>query len=720
MDFHPTQVTGDGSGADAEEEVWEAMKNALGTEHAGVAYYRYPVVDKAGGQFDREPDIVLLQEDCGLLVIEVKGYQIQHIERIEGQTWHLTGISQDYATPYSQARDQGFFIRSWFQREPDLRKDGRVVIPANFTVALPNITRDEWEDAGFADIPASPRVITADDLSPQSLREHLLEEPGDTEDVTPEAIETAAAVLSGVQVISGERTPPPPDPTTKGELYETLLSGLKRFDQSQETIGAEIPPGPQRIRGIAGSGKTILMAKRAAHLHAKDPDADVALTYFTKSLNEEITDLTRHFHYQMTGADPDMDSLQVIHGWGGETVGEGIYFNVAQASGVEPLTVRDTQQIRGGPIETLEECCRRLVQNNDIEAIYDAILIDEGQDFGKWFYRMCYDALREPEEGQRRLYWAYDEAQTLGDLDVPTAREVFGEDDDGDPVVDLSGSYSNGIQKSRIMRRSYRSPREIIMLAHAFGMGIQRDDGPLDAAITNQDTWQAIGYEVDGDFVSDNDTRLWRPDEYSPHPLQNETEAKPAIRFEGFEDQDSEIEFVVDQIRRDLEERALDPRDIMVVPLRDPGSATEQLGSDIADALRERNIKPNLVWETEGGVFKQSGKVTISQVTRAKGNEAAQVYVVGAEWVEDDTSFIQLFARRNRAFVSLTRARGWCTVTSREGTPVAEELDDLVDEIAGEQEFTFPGEYITGSSDDSPEDHSLDDFNLLSSDDWDG
>ena len=255
------------------------------------------------------------------------------------------------------------------------------------------------------------------------------------------------------------------------------------------------------------------------------------------------------------------------------------------------------------------------------------------------------------------------------------------------------------------------------MLAHAFGMGIQRNDGPLDAAVTNQDTWRAIGYEVDGDFVSNDDTTLWRPDEYSPHPLQNKTEAKPTIRFEGFEDRDAEIEFVVEQIRRDVNERDLDPRDIMIVPLRDPGSATERLGRDIADALREHDIEPNLVWETEGGVFKQSGEVTISQVTRAKGNEAAQVYVVGAEWVEDNTSFIPLFARRNRAFVSLTRARGWCTVTGRDGTAVAEELDDLVDKIAGEQEFTFPGEYITGSSDDTSEDHSLDDFNLLSGED---
>jgi len=55
-------------------------------------------------------------------------------------------------------------------------------------------------------------------------------------------------------------------------------------------------------------------------------------------------------------------------------------------------------------------------------------------------------------------------------------------------------------------------------------------------------------------------------------------------------------------------------------------------------------------------------------------------------------------------------------VTGIEGTAVAEELKDLIDEITAEQEFTFPGEHITASSHDSPENHSLDDFGLLSGD----
>jgi superfamily I DNA and RNA helicase len=66
----------------------------------------------------------------------------------------------------------------------------------------------------------------------------------------------------------------------------------------------------------------------------------------------------------------------------------------------------------------LEAACGVLLEDAEIPSLYDAILIDEGQDFGPNFYRACRRALRDPDEGSRKLIWAYDEAQTLGDLDI--------------------------------------------------------------------------------------------------------------------------------------------------------------------------------------------------------------------------------------------------------------------------------------------------------------
>lgn len=716
MDFHPTQVAGSGRGGDAEKEVWEALKNAIRTEDSGVAYYRYPLIDKAGDRFDKEPDILLLHEEVGLIVIEVKGYRIHHIDRIEGQTWHLQGTRQDYSTPYAQAREQAFFVRGWFDREPELRDDrGRCKIPVNFTVALPNITREEWEGEGLHETPSTPRVLTSDELSPQSFQAHLRNEPGDVEAVGLDEIEAASAVLSGSTVISGDRSPPPPDPTTKGELYEKLTKSLQRFDKTQASIGAEIPPGPQRIRGIAGSGKTLLIAKKAAHIHAKRPEADIVLTHFTKSLKDELQSLVEKFHYQMTESEPNWDKLQLMHGWGGEDVGDGVYYTIASQTDVEPKNAWSARNLvdgeRDGPMNRLEAACHELVQEAEIPKIYDAILIDEGQDFAQWFYRMCYEALRENGQGQRQLIWAFDEAQTLADLGVATAKDVFGEDEAGAPRVDLSGSYRNGIQKSRIMRQSYRSPREVLLLAHAFGMGFQRRDGALEAAITNQEDWENIGYEVRGDFVDDDDATLTRPGEFSPHPLQHEADAKPAVRFEGVDNRESEWAYIAEQIGRDIQEQDLAPDDILVIPLGLPDLGREA-GEELADRLEAEGIAANLTWKGDDEVFREDGKVTISRVHPAKGNEAAMVYLTHAEQVENDNHYAPLFARRNQAFVGITRARGWCTITGIEDDVVSEEITTLIDEIAGKQEVTFPSENMDGDAGTDASQRDLADFGL--------
>jgi superfamily I DNA and RNA helicase len=76
-----------------------------------------------------------------------------------------------------------------------------------------------------------------------------------------------------------------------------------------------------------------------------------------------------------------------------------------------------------------------------IEPMFDAILIDEGQDLvaeddlkyqdKQAIYWLAYQSLRpadseQPE--QKRLIWAYDEAQSLDSLKIPTTSELFGID----------------------------------------------------------------------------------------------------------------------------------------------------------------------------------------------------------------------------------------------------------------------------------------------------
>lgn len=80
----------------------------------------------------------------------------------------------------------------------------------------------------------------------------------------------------------------PIEVSSRKDVLDKIERRLYELDTQQEQLGKQIPPGPQRIRGIAGSGKTVILAQRAAHLHLKHPEWDIAFIFFTRSLYEQI------------------------------------------------------------------------------------------------------------------------------------------------------------------------------------------------------------------------------------------------------------------------------------------------------------------------------------------------------------------------------------------------------------------------------------------------
>lgn len=681
MKFVAAEYEDTGSGVEAELEVWDRLKRCFTPDDVGVCYYRFPIVDEHSAELDREADFVLLHQRYGLVVLECKGYTIDQIESIEGARWNLSGTSQEAAAPYSQARDHGFRIRSPMMREPSLVDErGNCHIVMTPLVALPNVSRDEWEASGFSDLPSAPRVILRDDLSRVALRNVFESLPVD-DSLTMEQYADARAVLGGGQAISGERGPVLTDEDTKAGLYETVQKGLQRFDERQEEIGIQIPDGPQQIRGIAGSGKTALLARKAAAMHAKHPDWKIAVTFNTRSLYQTIRDSIRRFYADFGGEEPDWNRLEVLHGWGGKSE-HGMYYKISQSAGQTPRTVGTAKDEFGerGPGKLLEACCQELVDEAPIQEEYDAILIDEAQDMEPAFYQMCYEALKPP----KRLIWAYDEAQNLTSLSAPSPKNVFGSDDDGTPMVDLRGIYPGGIQKSQIMRKSYRTPRSALMLAHVFGMGLTSSRGPVQA-ITTQEGWEDIGYEIpEGDFRRIGEpVSIRRPDTNSPHPLADRPEATPFVTFDSFDRRSSELDAVADEIGNDVHDHGLEPTDVLVIPL---GTVSDlrSTGQKLADRLEDRDLDANLVWKGNTSVFQKPDEVTISGINRAKGNEAASVYLLGVDYLADPDPYWHdnRVQPRNEAFVGITRTRAWCQVTGAGDHPALfDEIGSLVEQV---------------------------------------
>lgn len=84
-----------------------------------------------------------------------------------------------------------------------------------------------------------------------------------------------------------------------------------------------ITEGAQRIRGLAGSGKTVILSIKAARLHRKYPQAKIAYVFSTHSLYKQVTELVNKYYGKLTGEKLNPENLQVIHAWGGKTTGAG-------------------------------------------------------------------------------------------------------------------------------------------------------------------------------------------------------------------------------------------------------------------------------------------------------------------------------------------------------------------------------------------------------------
>lgn len=118
-------------------------------------------------------------------------------------------------------------------------------------------------------------------------------------------------------------------PASKGAILRKLERESANLDQWQKRAAIESPDGPQRIRGLAGSGKTIVLALKAAYLRAQHPDWKIAITFQTRSLYQPLNDLIRRFCFEHLNDEPNLENLRVLHAWGCSE-GPGMYTEIAR------------------------------------------------------------------------------------------------------------------------------------------------------------------------------------------------------------------------------------------------------------------------------------------------------------------------------------------------------------------------------------------------------
>ena len=355
---------------------------------------------------------------------------------------------------------------------------------------------------------------------------------------------------------------------TLGSAIGELDKRVVALDDEQEKVALEIAPGPQRIRGLAGTGKTVLLAIKAAHIHMLYPEKKIVFTFNTWSLYDQVNDLIAKTYHAHKGTNPDWNFLHVRHACGGLTH-PGVYLDLCARQWARPLDVRAAENIDKQKVP-LQLYCEHALQR-PIEPEYDFILVDEAQDFPKEFFHILFELAEEP----KRIYWASDELQNLSSLEIPRPEELFGVDEQGRPHVSLEGDpYEGPIEKDIVLHRAYKCPLEILLLAHAIGLGIHSPDGPV-RMLEDQADWEAIGYEVEyGKLQKDEQVVIVRDVKNSPNPILKLYDKQPPITVDVFSQRETELDWIANSIKKDLQTESIAPQQILVITLMKGGRTT--------------------------------------------------------------------------------------------------------------------------------------------------
>lgn len=589
----------------------------------GTLYIGYPIIGTPEGSFPI--DALLVSPTKGLVLFSV----------VEGRTLPDYAELQDEAFNKMQAK--------LLQHQSLIRK--RKLLVAIHTVTFAPAV-------GQADHDEEYLLCNADNLVSAIEEMDTLDES-----VFPSLV----AVVQAISTLRrGRKKRELHNKDSRGAKIKGLEDSIANLDSQQSAAVVETFEGVQRVRGLAGCGKTIVLALKVAYLHARHPDWLIAVTFNTRSLKKQFENLITTFVLEQANEEPDWEKIRILNAWGapGGTNRTGIYYEFCRDHGVEYLDF-GTAKNRFGSNKAFETACDLAIQGaKKIMPKYDAILVDEAQDFAPNFLLLCYEYLKDP----KRLVYAYDELQNLGNRSLPPVEEIFGKNTDGTPRVVIGPSEQGKPKQDIILDTCYRNSRPVLSTAHALGFGVYRAQG-LVQIFENKDLWFDIGYqENDGEIEDGKFVTLSRTSKSSPEFLEMHSPVDDLIQFEVFETFEEQTAWLVAEIQRNLSEDELIPDDIVVIN-PDPLKTKDAVG-EARMRLMQLGINSNLAGVTTiADVFSEPGTVTFTGIYRAKGNEAAMVYVINAQ----DCIGVNLIPGhvalvRNRLFTAMTRSKAWVRV----------------------------------------------------------
>jgi hypothetical protein len=378
-----------GKGRTAERRVWEVLRGQLPED--AVLLHSVAMIERAA---EHEADLVVAWPGVGVAVVEVKG---GHVSRHHGQWYQSSGGgTHPIKDPVVQAQDCKHVLHrllvQYGSEAATARSAHLVAFP--FTSIGPG-----WSYAGC------PRdmVLARNDLAAAAARMRaVIEKHG-----RGHAPLTSAGLESLLEVLEGQL----PGQTSLLSWAEENEAYVDQLTRDQAKV-ARVLREQRRLKviGGAGTGKTWLALEQARYLAGRGER--VALVCYSRGL--------ARFLQRMTAEWPPRHRPAYV----------GLFHALPLAWGADPppgdedLVARSTYYEERLPAQMGE-----LAASLGEEDKYDAIVVDEAQDFGAAWWPPTLACLRDQDTSG--LYAFLDEAQRVfhryGEVPIPLPPIVLDE-----------------------------------------------------------------------------------------------------------------------------------------------------------------------------------------------------------------------------------------------------------------------------------------------------
>jgi len=396
---------------------------------------------------NRRPDFIVIAPDLGVMVIEVKGWYLESILRASDSEVIINdnGLIKQEVHPLTQARNYQFHLMKRCEHNSCysqlLHKDGplknKFLFPFAHFVILSNITKTQLSKNPGNDLTEvfRPRntitrdlLIELENASSQEIASRLrnyFDPFWEIKPLTEDQVDVLRAVVHPEIILSYISSKPhlvaEPEPVS-----------LKVLDRRQENNSRKIGEGHRILCGIAGSGKTVLLISRAKWLHDRDPEARILLLCYNYALSINLRHVLLGYK-RVTVAHFD--------GWA--------KMNGIPRKKLDPSTGKMEDDVSLG-----NRLYDYLNEGGGDHRLYDAILIDEAQDFPSIWFSCILSALKDPYDGD--LLVVCDGNQGIRPIDAINWKSI--------------GIKAQGrtIHRSLDLDKNYRNTQEILKLASHF------------------------------------------------------------------------------------------------------------------------------------------------------------------------------------------------------------------------------------------------------------